>query len=137
MASVVADRLNAAISEPTTDDAGCEVFPLKYSAVNIDRLVPTLAYGSRSAAGNWSGAIGDLLSDRTQVGVGLFPVSPQLVAAGLQYSTPILSTGFTTLTRLQQAETDPWAFLKVCILQFIACVELIRGRESAAGTFFS
>lgn len=117
MASVVADRLNAAISEPTTDDAGCEVFPLKYSAVNIDRLVPTLAYGSRSAAGNWSGAIGDLLSDRAQVGVGLFPVSPQLVAAGLQYSTPILSTGFTTLTRLQQAETDPWAFLKPFSLQ--------------------
>lgn len=113
MASTVADRLNAALSEPTTDASGCEVFPAKYSSVNVDRLLPTLAYGSRNGAGNWTGAIGDLLSRRTQMGVGLFPVTPSLIAAGISYSTPILSTGYTTLTRLQQAETDPWAFLKV------------------------
>lgn len=120
MASVVTDRVNSALSETTTDDSGCDIFPIKYNALNVDRLVLTAAYGSRNATGNWSGAIGDLLSERTQMGVGLFPISPALVASGLQYSTPILSTGFTTLTRLQQAETDPWAFLKVRALQSMA-----------------
>jgi ionotropic glutamate receptor len=91
------------------------------------RVYYSSSYGvRRNGTNNWTGAVGELLRQETDIGVGLFPVTRRLVLSGIEYSVPVLTTGYSALVRLEPVQPGYWQFLAPYALQvWLAIIGMI------------